>query len=161
MLLLASDAEGHRRRAKSGQQQLSAEVVRAQQELTTVRHLRLSGVELRQPELRRLCRQLRWLPSVSIVNLSNNHITDVASEDLATLFKQHLQAIDLSRNHLGQNSITVIANSLSDNQHLEVLDLSANPCCRQPKTGSLLRDALKTNVTLWHLAISASDYVST
>jgi hypothetical protein len=160
MLLLASDSEGHRRKGE-GEVQLSADVIRAQQELATMRHLCLSGVGMKQPELRRLCRQLRWLPSVSSVDLSNNSITDVASEDLATIFKQQLQSINLSRNHLGQRSINVIVNSLTNNQYLEMLDLSANPFCRQPKTGSLICNALKTNVTLWHLAISASDYVST
>jgi hypothetical protein len=149
LLLLATDGEGHRLRggARKG---APAHAIRAQRSLLSLQTLKLANVLFSQPDLRRLCRQLQWLPSITAVDLSHNNIDDSASEDLATFFGQQLRSINLSSNELGRSAASIITQNLSQNKYLEMLDVADNPFNHMSKVGAAFRDALKVGVINAH-----------
>ena len=127
--------------------------------LRGLRALRLARQRLGSADVRRLCRQLDWLPAVLEVDLSNNGLGDECCQELSALLKSPaLTALDLSHNRFGAPAVAVLAHELARNRTLQRLDVSANPLIANAATaGAQLLGALAGNVALWHLAISAAD----
>jgi Ran GTPase-activating protein (RanGAP) involved in mRNA processing and transport len=152
LLAIASDSHGDKRHNVGG------EVAAALNALSTVTTLNLARQCAATDNLRRLGRQLLWLPALTGLDLSNNALDDSACEEIAVLLQHNLLSLDLSCNNLGEAAASVIAQQLVKDNHLQIINLCDNPFSCLPQIGTLFSTALHNNNTLWSFSISLADY---
>lgn len=78
-------------------------------------------------EMKYLCKCLRWNNTITHLDLSSNNISDEGAKELAAVLRENRQSrlrrINLKQNFIRSGGLAALAESLSTNKNIEVLEL--------------------------------------
>lgn len=118
----------------------------------------LSYSKLSVTVMKRLSKQVKFLPKVKSVILHNCELGDLVADPLSVLIKTspQLEHIDISSNFFEYRGLWIICRSLHDNNSLRTINMSDNPFGKKNDSGSLLKKALERNTNLQSIKLSLS-----
>lgn len=118
----------------------------------------LSYTKLSVTVMKRLSKEVKLLPNVKSVILSNCDLGDLVADPLSVLIRTSpkLEHIDISSNFFEYRGLWIICRSLHDNNSLRSINMSDNPFGKKNDCGKLLKKALERNTNLQTLIVSLS-----
>jgi len=93
--------------------------------------LHLEGNKMKDDFCEIICKKISMKPSMKVLNLSHNCLTDKAAPALVSVVNN---CVNLAELHIAYNQIfsegsTLIANEIMENYSLKILDISFNSIC--------------------------------
>lgn len=148
--VIAADAP-HLRELVLGHNQLGDLDETLSSPLLNLHHLDVQAAQYSSPEA--LAKFISGLAGAMLLdlNLAHCHIQGEEAAQAIASMMDHLQALHLTGNHIGDAGVRVIADALSDNSTLEVLNLE--DCQVGPEGAMALALALQDNDTLEDLEL--------